>query len=196
MAKAKKYFVIYKPKGCLSQFSNEHGKKALGDFFDLPNDVYPVGRLDEDSEGLLILTNDKSVNAPLLDPTNGHWRTYWVQLSGQVNKQAIKALEEGVEIAVKSGLHKTLPAKVKKANPPKNIPSLEVSEKSTSWLRISLQEGKYRQVRKMTAKVGFPTLRLVRTHIEDLEFGNLKPGEFLQLNKKQLFTRVKLPFDK
>lgn len=193
MAKGKKYYIIYKPKSCLSQFSKEHGKMALGDYFSFESDVYPVGRLDEDSEGLLILTNDKTVNSLLLDPKNGHWRTYWVQLAGQVNKQAIKSLEQGVDIAVKGIIHHTLPAKVKKSNPPKNIPPLEVVEKTTSWLKISLQEGKYRQVRKMTAKVGFPTLRLVRTQIEDLELGDLKSGEYKLLDKKQLFSKVNLP---
>ncbi len=192
MSKGRKYFVIYKPKGCLSQFSKEHGKKALGDFFDLPNDVYPVGRLDEDSEGLLILTNDKTINSLLLDPLRGHWRTYFVQVAGQITKQAIKELEQGLEIAVKNKIHKTLPAKAKKSAPPKNIPPMDVAESNTSWLKISLQEGKYRQVRKMTAKVGFPTLRLIRTHIEELELGGLKPSEYKQLEKKQLFSRLKL----
>ena len=192
MAKGKRYFIVYKPKGCLSQFSNEYGKKALGDFFDFPNDVYPVGRLDEDSEGLLIITNDKSVNSSLLTPSNGHWRTYWVQLSGQINKKAIKELESGVDIAVKGVVYSTLHAKVKKANPPKSVPFIKLSVKSTSWVRISLQEGKYRQVRKMTAKVGFPTLRLIRTSIEDLDLGSIKPGEFLQVERKQLFSKLKI----
>ena len=74
MGKGKKYYIIYKPKGCLSQFSKEYGKLALGDIFDLPKDVYPVGRLDEDSEGLLLISNDKSINSKLLNPLNGHWR--------------------------------------------------------------------------------------------------------------------------
>lgn len=194
MARGKKYYIIYKPKGCLSQFSKEHGKMALVDYFDVESDVYPVGRLDEDSEGLLILTNDKTVNAQLLDPQKGHWRTYWVQVAGQINKQAIKNLEAGVEIVSKGKVYQTMPAKVKKSNPPKSVPSMEVAEKNTSWVKISLQEGKYRQVRKMTAKVGFPTLRLVRTHIEELDLGDLKPGESKSLEKKQLFSKVKLPF--
>lgn len=192
MARGNQYYIIYKPKGCLSQFSKEHGKMALSDYFNLPNDVYPVGRLDEDSEGLLILSSDKALNSLLLDPKNGHWRTYWVQVSGQISKQAIKDLINGVDIAVKSNIHRTLPARVKKGLPPKNIPKLEVSEKNTSWVKISLQEGKYRQVRKMTAKVGFPTLRLIRTQIEDLDLGSLNPSEFKQLEKKQLYSKVKI----
>jgi len=195
VGKGKKYYIIYKPKGCLSQFSKEYGKLALGDIFDLPKDVYPVGRLDEDSEGLLLISNDKSINSKLLNPLNGHWRTYWVQVSGQINKSAIKNLVNGVDIVVKGKIHSTLPARVKKGNPPKNILPLNVSEKETSWVKISLSEGKYRQVRKMTAKVGFPTLRLVRTHIEELELGELKPSEFKLLDKKALFQKLKLSVD-
>lgn len=192
MPRGKKYYIIYKPKGCLSQFSNEHGKRALGDFFDVPNDVYPVGRLDEDSEGLLILTNDKSLNSLLLDPSNGHWRTYWAQLSGQITKKAIKELSEGVHISAKGVVYKTLPAKVKKGNPPQSVPVFQSSEKNTSWLRLSLREGKYRQVRKMTAKVGFPTLQLIRTSIESLHLGTMQPGDILQLERKPLFEKLNI----
>lgn len=190
MSKGNKYYIIYKPKGCLSQFTNEHGKKALGDFFNFSKDVYPVGRLDEDSEGLLILTNDKSINSLLLNPKNGHWRTYWVQVKGQINKRAIKALEDGVDIFIDKKRYKTLPSKVKKGLPPKNIPPFQVVEKNTSWIRISLQEGKNRQIRKMTAKVSFPTLRLVRTNIELLDLGSLKAGSFKKMEKKQLFSKL------
>tara|TARA_Y100001933_G_scaffold255798_1_gene299431 strand:+ start:8507 stop:9091 length:585 start_codon:yes stop_codon:yes gene_type:complete len=192
MPKVKKYFIIYKPKGCLSQFSKEHGKTALEDFFDFPKDVYPIGRLDEDSEGLLILSNDKKINSLLLNPVNLHWRTYWVQVIGQVTKQAMRELESGMDIFVNKKLHRTLPAKIKKGLPPKNIPLLEVSEKNTSWLRISLQEGKNRQIRKMTAKVGFPTVRLIRTNIEDLDIGELKPTHYKQMDKKQIYSKLKL----
>jgi 23S rRNA pseudouridine2457 synthase len=192
MSRGNQYFIIYKPKGCLSQFSKEHGKTALGDLFDFAKDIYPVGRLDQDSEGLLILSNNKSINALLLNPKNGHWRTYWVQVSGQIDKKSIKELEHGVDIFIQKEKHKTLPAKVKKGLPPKNIPHLRIAEKNTSWLRISLQEGKNRQVRKMTAKVGFPTLRLVRTDIELLNLGDLKPGDFKQMDKIQLFSKLKI----
>ncbi|MAW65884.1 MAG: pseudouridine synthase [Flavobacteriales bacterium] len=190
MSRGNKYFIIYKPKGCLSQFSKEHGKTALVDLFNFPKDIYPVGRLDQDSEGLLILSNDKSINALLLNPKNGHWRTYWVQVSGQIDKKAIKELQLGVDIFIQKKKHSTLPAKVKKGLPPKNIPHLVVTEKNTSWFRISIQEGKNRQVRKMTAKVGFPTLRLVRTHIELLDLGKLQPGDFKQMDKNQLFSKL------
>lgn len=192
MARGSKYYILHKPKGYLSQFSKEHGKLALVDLIDVPSDVYPVGRLDEDSEGLLLLSSDKSLNAQLLDPTNKHWRTYFVQVTGQISKKAIKELEAGVDIAVKGNVIKTLPAKAKKTKKPGNIADAEVSEKNTSWVKISLQEGKYRQVRKMTAKVGFPTLRLVRTHIEDLELGSIPQGTLKQVDKKLLFSKLKI----
>lgn len=192
MSRGNKYFIIYKPKGCLSQFSKEHGKTALGDLFKFPKDVYPVGRLDEESEGLLILSNDKSINSVLLNPKNGHWRTYWAQVNGQIDKKSIKELERGVDIFINKKKYHTLPARIKKGLPPKNICPMEVASKNTSWLRISVQEGKNRQIRKMTATVGFPTLRLVRTHIESLELGDLKPNDFMQIDKDQLFYKLKI----
>lgn len=193
MARGSKYYILHKPKGYLSQFSKEHGKMALSDLIDVQGDVYPVGRLDEDSEGLLLLTSDKSVNAQLLDPKNKHSRCYFVQVEGQVTNKAIKELEAGVTISAKGEVYTTLPAKVKKTKKPGNIAEAEVSAKITTWLKIELQEGKYRQVRKMTAKVGFPTLRLVRTHIEQLELGNIKSGELLQINKDFFYKKLNLP---
>jgi 23S rRNA pseudouridine2457 synthase len=193
MARGSKYYILHKPKGYLSQFSKEHGKMALSDLVDLQGDVYPVGRLDEYSEGLLLLTNDKSVNYHLLHPSNKHVRCYLVQVEGQVTKKAIKELEAGVTIAAKGEIYNTLPAKVKKTKKPGNIIDADVSAKVTTWLKIELQEGRYRQVRKMTAKVGFPTLRLVRTHVENLELGNIKSGELLQVNKEFFYSKLNLP---
>ena len=129
MSRGNTYYIIYKPKGCLSQFSKEHGKTALGDIFNFEKDIYPIGRLDQDSEGLLILSNDKAINALLLDPKNGHWRTYWVQVVGQISKKAIKELENGVDIYINKKKHHTLPAHIKKGLPPKNIPTLDLFEK-------------------------------------------------------------------
>ena len=105
------YYIIYKPFGVLSQFSGEG--KTLGSLGDFPSDVYPVGRLDKDSEGLLILTNDKRLNHLLLDPTYLHERTYWVQVEGEITAQAILSLEQGVMISVNKKPHKTLKAKAK-----------------------------------------------------------------------------------
>ncbi len=192
MGKAFKYYMFHKPKGVLSQFTKEHGKKSLMDLISVPGDVYPIGRLDEDSEGLLLLSNNKSVNSLLLDPSNRHWRTYFVQVTGQITNKALKKLEKGIDIAVKGLIHSTLPAKAKKTKKPGYISNQSVSEKNTTWIKLSLQEGKYHQVRKMTAKVGFPTLRLIRTQIEDLELGNLKEGELKQIDKVMFAKKLYL----
>jgi 23S rRNA pseudouridine2457 synthase len=176
----------------LSQFTSQEGRQTLKDFFNVPFDVYPVGRLDYDSEGLLILTNDKELNHSLLNPLFAHEREYWVQVEGEIDRQAIRNLEQGVTITVDSKWYNTKPCKAEKfvmspnvaeRNPPirfrKNIP--------TSWIRLILNEGKNRQVRKMTAKVGYPTLRLIRYCIEKLTLDGLQPGEMRMMNKEELY---------
>ena len=192
-----RYFITYKPFGMLSQFSREGDNKALADLkFNFPKDAYPVGRLDSDSEGLLLLTNDKSINHKLLDPKFKHNRTYLVQVEGIFSEEAKIKLEKGVSISVDGKQYQTLPAtaqtqhvvSVPERDPPirfrKNIP--------TSWVQISLHEGKNRQVRKMTASVGFPTLRLIRTAIEKIELENLQPGEVKELKKEELYKQFRL----
>lgn len=178
----------------LSQFSAIENKKTLGNLFDVEKDIYAVGRLDYDSEGLLILTNDKSLNQKLLHPTNKHLREYWVQVEGTITKDALKKLAEGVDISIDGNIYKTKPAKVSilieplvyERNPPirfrKNI--------ATSWISLILTEGKNRQVRKMTATVGFPTLRLIRNSIEDIYLDVMKPGEIISLSKASLYKKL------
>ena len=179
----------------LSQFSPVDGKKTLADFFSVPKDVYPVGRLDYDSEGLLILTNDTHVNHQLLNPKHKHEREYWVQVEGSITSDAIKMLEDGVTISIDGKKHFTKPCKAKiiteeinvqERNPPirfrKNI--------STTWISLILSEGKNRQVRRMTASVGFPTLRLIRTRIENISLEELKPGEMQELSKEAFYKAV------
>lgn len=192
-----RYFIIYKPFGILSQFSEEGGKAGLGNLYPFPKDVYPVGRLDADSEGLLILTNDKKLNHQLLNPNFRHQRTYWVQVEGNMNEEARLQLEKGVAISINKKSYKTLPAKaaiipepdqIPERNPPirfrKNIP--------TSWLELSLCEGKNRQVRRMTAAVGFPTLRLIRAKIENLLLGNMQVGEVREVSRAEIVEMLKL----
>lgn len=188
------YYIIYKPFGVLSQFSGEG--KTLGSLGDFPSDVYPVGRLDKDSEGLLILTNDKRLNHLLLDPTYLHERTYWVQVEGEITAQAILSLEQGVMISVNKKPHKTLKAKAKilqgiesllpERDPPirfrKNVPD--------TWVAISLKEGKNRQVRKMTAAVGFPTLRLVRWSVENLTIEGFETGEVRSFDQDTIYSSL------
>jgi 23S rRNA pseudouridine2457 synthase len=192
-----KYFLIYKPYGIVSQFSGE-ASASLKSLYDFPNDVYPVGRLDKDSEGLLIITNDKSLNHYLLDPKYGHERTYLVQVEGEIDKDAISFLENGVQIRTNKGFYMTKKAKVKvPAQPPKlptrNPPIRFRKNVPESWLLISLIEGKNRQVRKMTASVGFPTLRLVRWAIERLSIEGFEVGEVRQLSREDIYTNLRLP---
>jgi 23S rRNA pseudouridine2457 synthase len=193
-----KYFIIYKPFGMLSQFSKEGDKPTLADLGNFPKDVYPVGRLDSDSEGLLILTNDKELNHRLLNPKFKHQRTYLAQVDGQVTPVAIEKLCSGVIITVDGKPHYTLPAKAVLLNQapdlPERTPPVRFRKSiPTSWIELTLHEGKNRQVRKMTASVGFPTLRLVRIAIEDLMLGELKPGEVKEFQRdlliKLLFKR-------
>lgn len=164
----------------------------MKDYFDVPVDVYPVGRLDYDSEGLLILTNDKKLNHALLHPAHEHTREYWVQVDGAITKEAIHQLQQGVVISVDGKKHTTKKCiasifdtepTVPDRNPPirfrKNIP--------TSWIKLIITEGKNRQVRKMTAAVGFPTLRLIRHSIEKINIDGLQPGEMRIFEQKEMY---------
>jgi 23S rRNA pseudouridine2457 synthase len=178
------YYIFHKPFQVLSQFSEEGDKKTLSYYFPhLPKNIYPVGRLDFDSEGLLILTDDKSLTHQLLDPSFAHPRTYWVQVEGTITQEAIQKLEQGVTISIDGKKYQTKKAEAKiltepipvsERNPPvrfrKNIP--------TSWIALTLTEGKNRQVRKMTATVGYPTLRLIRYSIGNLTIQGIDPGKF------------------
>jgi len=181
-----KYFIINKPYGVLSQFSDSEGRKTLKNFFHFPKDVYPVGRLDMDSEGLLILTNDKSLTDYLLNPKHKHEKEYYVQIEGIPTSEAIDKLRNGVVIEGR----KTLTAKVKIISEPRlqeRIPPIRKRKYiPTSWLSIIIIEGRNRQIRKMTAAVGFPTLRLIRVRIKNLTIGELKIGEVRELSSAEV----------
>ncbi len=196
-----KYFVVHKPFNVLSQFSSVDDKKTLKDFFDVPSNVYPVGRLDYDSEGLLILTDDKKLNNYLLNPLNKHEREYWVQGEGDILKEQIDLLEQGVEINLNGKMYRTKKCIVKKfLQPPqvntRNPPIRFRKTVPDSWIKIILTEGKNRQVRKMTAAVGYPTLRLIRYSIEEITLENLHPGEMKDLPKQELYNLLKIKKDK
>ncbi len=177
------YYIFHKPFNVLSQFSAEGEKKTLADYFTgLSKNVYPVGRLDYDSEGLLLLTDDKPLTHYLLDPSFAHPRTYWVQVEGLITNEAVQQLTKGVVITIDGKQYRTKKAAasiflddpiVSERNPPirfrKEIP--------TSWIALTLTEGKNRQVRRMTAAVGFPTLRLIRYAIGDVTIDGIAPGE-------------------
>jgi 23S rRNA pseudouridine2457 synthase len=190
-----RYFVVHKPFGVLSQFTKEIPEhQTLADLYDFPPDVYPVGRLDKDSEGLLILTNDKSLTDRLLNPKYQHLRTYWVQVEGQINEGACQQLASGVTIQINKKEYQTLPAQAKpltKVKFPDRTPPIRFRANIlTSWLEIKLIEGKNRQVRKMCAKVGFPVLRLVRVAIVGLELDDLPIGDVKNLTKQEIYDKL------
>lgn len=191
----KQYFVVYKPFGVLSQFSGLGEQPTLKSLGTFPKDVYPVGRLDKDSEGLLLLTNDRWLNHRLLNPAFGHRREYWAQVEGEISDAALKKLSAGgLEIRVKKKIHKTLPALAKRIAVPTSLPFRAVRFRKqipTSWLSLVLTEGKNRQVRKMTAKVGFPTLRLVRVAIGNLFLENMGVGQVVSLPKAKIYSALK-----
>lgn len=193
-----RYFLIYKPYLMLSQFSREGQKATLLDLgYTFPKDVYPVGRLDADSEGLLLLTNDKSLNHRLLDPRFGHLRTYYVQVEGLWSDEATAQLARGVAITVEGRAYQTLPCSAQVLDqeptlPPRHPPIRERKSIPTTWVAVSLHEGKNRQVRKMTAAVGFPTLRLVRWQIEQASAEGMDAGAVRELRYPELARLMRL----
>ncbi len=194
--------LLHKPYGVLSQFTPEDNSRwsCLRDFVDIP-DVYAAGRLDADSEGLLVLTSNGRLQQQLTNPCFGHWRTYWVQVEGSPNPDQLQQLRDGVTVQG----YRTRPAKAEwlKAE---SIPT--IGERTppiryraaipTHWLELSLQEGKNRQVRRMTAAVGLPTLRLIRSKIDLMDGGTpldltgLKPGEWRAVTKTEEGRLVQL----
>ncbi|MBO0938492.1 pseudouridine synthase [Fibrella sp. HMF5335] len=186
------HYLIYKPYTMLSQFSPEGGKATLADLpYTFRRDIYPVGRLDADSEGLLLLTGDKTINHRLLHPRFAHARTYYVQVDGAITDEALQQLAEGVSITIDGKPHYTLPAVVRRLDaepdlPPRNPPIRFRANIPTSWIALTLTEGKNRQVRKMTAAVGFPTLRLVRWAIGHLTAEGMRPGDVRVLSKEDV----------
>jgi 23S rRNA pseudouridine2457 synthase len=191
------YYIIYKPYEVLTRFTPEGNKACLADYFKVPSDVYPVGRLDYDSEGLLILTNDKALNQQLLLPEHAHEREYWVQVDGAVTAEAVQQLEAGVQINVDGKLYRTKRCRAEIFEeepllPPRNPPIRFRKSIPAPWIRMVLQEGKNRQVRRMTAAVGFPTLRLVRYRMEGITIAGMQSGEMVELGREEIYRKLKL----
>jgi 23S rRNA pseudouridine2457 synthase len=189
-AEGRSYLAFYKPFQVLCQFSREPGstKASLADF-GFPQAVYPVGRLDYDSEGLLLLSDDGRLNTRLLHPKERHQRKYLVQVENQADLNHLSQLERGVIIEGR----RTLPAKARLLDadpevPPRSPPIRFRQHIKTSWLELTLVEGRNRQVRKMTAHVGLPTLRLIRSAIGRLDLWALalEPGNWRQLTVPQI----------
>ena len=189
----KSYILFYKPYGVLSQFTQEAGYLSLADFGPFPKNIYAAGRLDADSEGLLLLTNDNIIKHCITDPKFEHARTYLVQVEGLPDENDIKQLQNGVVIEGK----RTKSAKVKLLTheprlPPRVVPIRFRKNIPTSWIEIVLHEGRNRQVRKMTAAVGHPTLRLVRTSITFLSIHGLKPGMYREMTPDEIDKLLRL----
>ena len=178
------HFIIYKPYGFLSQFIYEQKrkKKLLGELSNFPLGTMAIGRLDEDSEGLLLLTTDGKVSEAVRSKKVA--KEYYVQVDGIITDEAVELLKNGVEIGFDGEKYTTLPCEAKKIeNPNFEIRSKKVRDDRhgpTSWVSITVNEGKFRQVRKMTAAVGFPTLRLVRVRVGNVHLHQMKVGDVME----------------
>jgi len=177
---------FHKPFGVLSQFTPDGSPNATLSGFGFPAGVYPLGRLDADSEGLLLLSDEPGLNSRLLDPGRGHPRTYWVQVERVPSDQALAQMSRGVTIQG----HRTRPARAWRLCPqpeiaPRNPPIRFRKNVPDCWIALELTEGKNRQVRRMTAAVGHPTLRLIRVQIGGLSLGDLPPGTWRLLEESE-----------
>ena len=188
------HFMIYKPYGYLSQFasndSKQQSKKFLGRLHNFPEGIMPIGRLDEKSEGLLLLTTDGKmsdfVNSKKVD------KEYYAQVNGDINNEAIEMLKAGVEIGFEGRKYQTKPCKVFKLESAPELPTRSQKIRDdrhgpTSWVSIILNEGKFRQVRKMTSAVGFPTLRLVRVRVGSIHLGHMQVGDVVPVDIDAFF---------
>ncbi len=183
-----RHFMLFKPYGYLSQFVYTHNKrrnkKLLGELGDFPEGTMSIGRLDEHSEGLLLLTTNGKVSEQVRSKKVE--KEYYVQVDGSITDEAIEQLKMGVEIVHRKQKYKTLPCQANRLETPPNLPERAKKIRDerhgpTSWVSIIIREGKFRQVRKMTAVVGFPTLRLVRMRIGNVLLGDLQVGEVIEV---------------
>jgi 23S rRNA pseudouridine2457 synthase len=177
-----------KPFGVICKFSPEAGKQTLADFIEVPH-VYPAGRLDTDSEGLLLLTDDGALQARIAEPRHKLAKVYWAQVEGAPTDEALATLRNGVDL----GDFTTQPAGARRIDEPAGLwprdpPIRHRARIPTAWIELTLREGKNRQVRRMTARVGFPTLRLVRAGIGRVTVDSIAPGAWREITAAALFS--------
>ena len=184
-----RHFIIFKPYGVLSQFisnaSKQQSKRFLGEFHDFPEGIMAIGRLDEKSEGLLLITTDGKTSAFI--NSRKVEKEYYAQVNGDISSEAIEQLKTGVEIGFDGKKYQTKPCKVFKVMETPKLPTRSKKIRddrhgSTSWVSVTLNEGKFRQVRKMTAAVGFPTLRLVRVRIDSIKIDTMQIGNVIEVD--------------
>ena len=183
-----RHFILHKPYGFLSQFVNNQAtrknKQLLGELGDFPEGIMAIGRLDQDSEGLIFLTTDGIVSEQVRSKKVE--KEYYAQVDGDITSEAIRQLQQGVEIGIKGTKYTTLPCNASRLStqpdlPPRAKKIRDDRHGPTSWISVTVTEGKYRQVRKMTAAVGFATLRLVRMRIGSIHLGDLEPGDWMEV---------------
>jgi 23S rRNA pseudouridine2457 synthase len=192
-----RYFILYKPYNMVSQFVSSHDVRLLGDLnIDFPEGIHAIGRLDNNSEGLLILTTNKKVTKLLFESKTPHKRTYLVQVKNIVSAESLEQLRKGISIQIKNDVeYIAVPSSVEIINDPEKIFSIDKSIFSYypfTWLLITLTEGKFHQVRKMVAAIKHRCNRLIRISIEEIKLEKLSPGEIMEMNEKDFFEKLKI----
>jgi 23S rRNA pseudouridine2457 synthase len=187
-----RYFILFKPYGILCQFTPDHpGQQTLADLYQFPREVYSVGRLDMDSEGLLILTDDSALNTKILAPDSKMPKTYWAQVEGTPEDKTFKPLRQGMTVRIRQKKVKLEPAQARILEEAPILPERDSAIRvrhsvPDTWVEVIVTEGKNRQVRRMLANLGHPVLRLIRVGIGHLNIGDLKPGEVKEMTGEEI----------
>ena len=192
-----RYFIVYKPVNMVSQFVSTHQVNLLHQLnFSFPEGTHAIGRLDQNSEGLLLLTTNKKITKLLFQGAVPHQRTYLVQVKNKVEPAIVEKLANGIDISAPNGTSfTTTPCLVKLVEPPLNLVPVDKPlhpNVQTTWLEITLTEGRFHQVRKMVAAVNHKCIRLLRTSIENIKIGTMHPGDVLEMEEEKFFKLLNL----
>jgi len=192
-----RYFIVYKPVNMVSQFVSTHQVNLLHQLnFSFPEGTHAIGRLDQNSEGLLLLTTNKKITKLLFQGVVPHTRTYLVQVKNKVTNEVVKKLAAGIDISAPNGLvFKTTPCQVNMLDEPIGLSKVDKPlhpNVQSSWLEITLTEGRFHQVRKMVAAVNHKCIRLIRTSIEQIEIGTMQPGDVIEFEEEKFFRLLHL----